>query len=104
MGTTAIISGVLALLSMIGGMTGKALSNKNARENVNAMAEQDDSGKGVSIASDVTGLASQMLSFADGLPSSDRLFNKSMKASHDRLTNQFNLLGLGKKGLAKPSM
>ena len=71
MGTTAIISGILALLSTIGGMTGKALTNKNSRENVNAMATQDDSGKGVSIASDITGLASQMLSFADGLPSAD---------------------------------
>lgn len=79
MGTFSIISGILALLSTIGGVTGKALSNKSARENVNAMATVDDSSKGVGIASDVTGIASNMLSFAGNMPSADRLFNKALK-------------------------
>ena len=79
MGTFSIISAVLALLSTVGGITGKALSNKSARENVNAMATVDDSSKGVGIASDVTGLASNLLSFAGNLPSADRLYNKALK-------------------------
>ena len=41
------------------------------------MATVDDSAKGVGIASDVTGIASQMLSFVNNLPSADRLFNKA---------------------------
>lgn len=77
MGTFSIISGILALLSSIGGITGKALSDKSSRENVNSMANVDDSSKGVGIASDITGIASQMLSFAGNLPSADRLFNKA---------------------------
>lgn len=79
MGTFSIISAVLALLSTVGGITGKALSNKSARENVNAMATVDDSSKGVGIASDITGLASNMLSFAGNMPSADRLYNKALK-------------------------
>lgn len=79
MGTFAIISGILALLSTIGGVTGKALSDKSARENVNAMATVDDSSKGVGIASDITGIASNMLSFAGNMPSADRLFNQALK-------------------------
>ena len=79
MGTFSIISAVLALLSTVGGITGKALNNKSARENVNAMATVDDSSKGVGIASDITGLASNMLSFAGNMPSADRLFNKALK-------------------------
>ncbi len=79
MGTFSIISAVLALLSTVGGITGKALSNKSARENVNSMATVDDSSKGVGIASDITGLASNMLSFAGNMPSADRLFNKALK-------------------------
>lgn len=79
MGTFSIISGILALLSTLGGITGKALSNKSARENVNAMSTVDDSAKGVGIASDITGLASNMLSFAGNMPSADRLFNKALK-------------------------
>lgn len=79
MGTFSIISGILALLSTVGAITGKALSDKSSRENVNAMATVDDSAKGVGIASDVTGIASQMLSFAGNMPSADRLFNQAMK-------------------------
>ncbi len=77
MGTFSIISGILALLSTLGGITGKALNDKSQRENVNSMANVDDSAKGVGIASDITGIASQMLSFAGNLPSADRLFNKA---------------------------
>lgn len=77
MGTFSIISGILALLSTVGGITGKALNDKSSRENVNAMATVDDSAKGIGIASDVTGIASQMLSFVNNLPSADRLFNKA---------------------------
>lgn len=79
MGTFSIISAVLALLSTVGGITGKALNDKSSRENVNAMATVDDSSKGVGIASDITGLASNMLSFAGNMPSADRLFNKALK-------------------------
>lgn len=79
MGTFSIISGILALLSTLGGITGKALSDKSSRENVNSMAIVDDSSKGVGIASDITGLASNMLSFAGNMPSADRLFNKSLQ-------------------------
>lgn len=79
MGTFSIISGILALLSTLGGITGKALSDKSSRENVNSMATVDDSSKGVGIASDITGLASNMLSFAGNMPSSDRLFNKALQ-------------------------
>lgn len=83
MGTFSIISAILAMLSTVGGITGKALSDKSSRENVNSMATVDDPAKGVGIASDVTGLASQMLSFAGNLPSSDRLFNKALQ-NHGR--------------------
>lgn len=79
MGTFSIISGILALLSTVGGITGKALNDKSSRENVNAMATVDDSAKGIGIASDITGLASNMLSFAGNMPSADRLFNKALK-------------------------
>lgn len=79
MGTFSIIAGILSLLSTIGGVTGKALSDKSSRENVNSMATVDDSSKGVGIASDITGIASNMLSFAGNMPSADRLFNKALK-------------------------
>ena len=79
MGTFSIIAGILSLLSTVGGMTGTALQDKSNRENVNSMATVDDSAKGVGIASDVTGLASQMLSFAGNLPSSDRMFNRALQ-------------------------
>lgn len=84
MGITAIIGGILALLSTVGGIAGKSISEKNARENVNGMASQDDSGKGVSVASDVTGLAAQALSFVSGfgtspsLPDSTKMMNKAI--------------------------
>lgn len=79
MGTFSIIAGILSLLSTIGGVTGKALSDKSSRENVNSMATVDDSSKGVGIASDITGIASDMLSFAGNMPSADRLYNKALQ-------------------------
>lgn len=84
MGIAAIIGGILALLSTVGGIAGKCISNSNARQNVNGMATQDDSGQGVSIASDITGLASQALSFVSGfgsspsLPDSTKMMNKAL--------------------------
>lgn len=79
MGTFSIIAGILSLLSTIGGVTGKALSDKSSRENVNSMATVDDSSKGIGIASDITGIASNMLSFAGNMPSADRLYNKALQ-------------------------
>lgn len=79
MGTFSIIAGILSLLSTIGGVTGKALSDKSSRENVNSMATVDDSSKGIGIASDITGIASDMLSFAGNMPSADRLYNKALQ-------------------------
>jgi hypothetical protein len=79
MGTFAIISGILSLLSTIGGVTGKVLSDKSARENVNSQAVVNDSGKGIGLASDVTGMLSNMLSFAGNMPSADRLYNKALQ-------------------------
>lgn len=79
MGTFSIIAGILSLLSTIGGVTGKALSDKSGRENVNSMATVDDSSKGIGIASDITGIASNMLSFAGNMPSADRLYNKALQ-------------------------
>ena len=80
MGITAIISGILAILSTIGGITSSQLQKKDDRENVNGLADSG-AAKGVGIASDITGLASQMLGFIDGfgsmgrLPSVDKLMN-----------------------------
>lgn len=90
MGTTAIISGILALLASVGGIAGSKLSEKSHKEAVNGMAVQDtnDSGKGVSIASDITGLAAQALSFASGfgtsdeLPHATRTWNKFVKRAN----------------------
>lgn len=82
MGITAIISGILAILSTIGGVTSSQLQKKDDRENVNGLADSGAS-KGVSIASDITGMASQMLSFVDGfgsmgrMPSTDKLMNSN---------------------------
>lgn len=82
MGITAIISGILAVLSTIGGITSSQLQKKDDRENINGLADSG-AAKGVSIASDITGLASQMLGFVDGfgsmgrLPSVDKLMNSN---------------------------
>nr|DAG71899.1 MAG TPA: hypothetical protein [Microviridae sp.] len=82
MGITAIISGILAILSTIGGVTSSQLQKKDDRDNVNGLADSGAS-KGVSIASDITGMASQMLSFVDGfgsmgrLPSTDKIMNSN---------------------------
>lgn len=82
MGITAIISGILAILSTIGGVTSSQLQKKDERENVNGLADSGAS-KGVSIASDITGMASQMLGFVDGfgsmgrLPSTDKIMNSN---------------------------
>lgn len=82
MGIAAIISGILALLSTIGGISSSQLQKKDDRENVNGLADSGAS-KGISIASDITGLASQMLGFVDGfgsmgrLPSPDKLMNSN---------------------------
>lgn len=82
MGITAIISGILAILSTIGGITSSQLQKKDARDNVNGLADSG-AAKGVGIASDITGLASQMLGFIDGfgsmgrLPSTDKLMNSN---------------------------
>lgn len=84
MGVTAIIAGVLALLSTVGGIAGNAINNKKSKEAVNGMAVQDNSAQGVSIASDITGLASQALSFASGfgtspsLPNANKMMNKAL--------------------------
>lgn len=69
MGTTAIIAGVLSLLASIGGFAGKKLHDKNAREMSNAMSDVDDSSKGITVASDITGMASQALSMFSGFGS-----------------------------------
>ena len=69
MGTTAIIAGVLSLLASIGGFAGKKINEKNAREMTNDMAHVDNSANGVSIASDVTGMAAQALSMFSGFGS-----------------------------------
>lgn len=69
MGTTAIIAGILSLLASIGGFAGKKLHDKNAREMTNAMSNVDDSSKGITVASDVTGLAAQALSMFSGFGS-----------------------------------
>lgn len=79
MGTFSIIAGILSLLSTIGGVTGKVLSDKSSRENVNSEAVVNDSSKGVGLASDVTGVLSNMLSFAGNMPSADRLYNKALQ-------------------------
>jgi hypothetical protein len=82
MGITAIISGILAILSTIGGVTSSQLQKKDNRENVNGLADSGSS-RGVSIASDITGMASQMLGFVDGfgsmgrLPSTDKIMNSN---------------------------
>lgn len=82
MGITAIISGILAILSTIGGVTSSQLQKKDNRENVNGLADSGAS-KGVSIASDITGMASQMLGFVDGfgsmgrIPSTDKIMNSN---------------------------
>lgn len=82
MGITAIISGILAILSTIGGVTSSQLRKKDNRENVNGLADSGAS-KGVSLASDITGMASQMLGFVDGfgsmgrIPSTDKIMNSN---------------------------
>lgn len=70
MGTVAIIAGILSLLSTIGGIAGQALSKKADRENVNDFGQPtSNAGDGISIASDISGMAAQALSFADGFGS-----------------------------------
>lgn len=69
MGTTAIIAGVLSLLASIGGFAGKKIKENNSREMTNDMAHVDDSASGVTIASDVTGMAAQALSMFSGFGS-----------------------------------
>lgn len=82
MGITAIISGILAILSTIGGITSSQLQKKDDRDNVNGLADSG-AAKGIGIASDVSGLASQMLGFVDGfgsmgrMPSTDKLMNSN---------------------------
>lgn len=83
MGIAAIISGILAVLSTIGGITSSQLQKKDDRQNVNGLADSGAS-KGISIASDITGLASQMLGFVDGFgsmaskPSTGKMFNQEI--------------------------
>ncbi len=84
MGTTAIISAILAVLSTIGGITAKQVKQSNDQQAVNkngmASPSADSTEQGISIASDVTGLASQAFSFLGGtgdMPSSDKIFNKT---------------------------
>lgn len=85
MGTTAIIAGVLSLLASIGGFAGKKLHDKNAREMTNAMSDVDDSSKGITVASDITGLAAQTLGMFSGFgtspskPNSTQAVNEYMK-------------------------
>ncbi len=82
MGITAIISGILAILSTIGGVTSSQLQKKDDRENVNGLADSGAS-NGISIASDVTGMASRLLGVVDGfgsmgrMPSTDKLMNSN---------------------------
>lgn len=85
MGTTAIIAGVLSLLASIGGFAGKKIKENNSREMTNDMAHVDNSANGVSIASDVTGIAAQALSAFSGFgsapskPNSTQAFNEGTK-------------------------
>lgn len=94
MGTTAIIAGVLSLLASIGGFAGKKINEKNSREMTNDMAHVDNSSNGVTIASDVTGIAAQALSAFSGFgsmpnkPDSTQAFNEGTK----RLFNSRNRL------------
>lgn len=82
MGITAIISGILAILSTIGGITSSQLQKKDDRQNVNGLADSG-AANGISIASDVTGMASQLLGVIDGfgsmgrMPSVDKLMNSN---------------------------
>lgn len=69
MGTTAIIAGILSLLASIGGFAGKKINEKKSREMTNDMAHVDNSANGVTIASDVTGMAAQALSMFSGFGS-----------------------------------
>ncbi len=94
MGTTAIIAGVLSLLASIGGFAGKKINEKNSREMSNDMAHVDNSANGVSIASDITGMAAQALSAFSGFgvspnkPNSTQAFNEGAKrlfSSRNRL-------------------
>lgn len=83
MGITAIISGILAILSTIGGITSSQLQKKDDRENVNGLADSG-AANGISIASDVTGMASKLLGFVDGFgsmaskPSTGKMFNQEI--------------------------
>lgn len=94
MGTTAIIAGVLSLLASIGGFAGKKIKENNSREMSNDMAHVDNSSNGVTIASDVTGIAAQALSAFSGFgsmpnkPDSTQAFNEGTK----RLFNSRNRL------------
>lgn len=72
MGTFALISSILAILSSIGAITSKQLQKKDNRENVNALADTGGAAKGIGIASDISGLASTMLGFVDGFGSMAR--------------------------------
>lgn len=97
MGTTAIIAGVLSLLASIGGFAGKKLHDKNAREMTNAMSDVDDSSKGITIASDVTGMAAQALSMFSGfgsLPSKPNAMQAATEAMKRFNAGRAKSLGL----------
>ena len=84
MGTTAIISAILAVLSTIGGITAKQVKQSNDQQAVNkngmASPSEDSTVQGINIASDVTGLASQAMSMLGGtgdLRDAGTIFNKN---------------------------
>ena len=100
MGTTAIISAILAVLSTVGGITAKQIKQSNDQQavNKNAMASpsEDSTSQGIGIASDVTGIASQALGMLGGtgdMRDSSYLFNHSsdkdkINSLIGRLTNK----------------
>lgn len=97
MGTTAIIAGVLSLLASIGGFAGKKINEKNSREMTNDMAHVDNSANGVTIASDVTGMAAQALSMFSGfgtLPSKPNAMQTATEAMKRFNAGRAKSLGL----------
>lgn len=96
MGTTAIISAILAVLSTIGGITAKQVKQSNDQQAVNkngmASPSEDSTVQGVNIASDVTGIASQALGMLGGLGNmrdSSYAYNANLKGSFGSSVNRF---------------
>lgn len=105
MGTAAIIGligSILAVLSTAGGVTANKLQDKSNRENTNVMAgyNEDDTAKGVGIASDVTGYigtAMSMLSSFGNFAGSTKLMNQATNFKNsmegiNKITRNANLI------------